>query len=93
SIRAYARELLKPYCGPFHEQEAAGWLGTPPASLAIIALRPVGSSEPIGLLVLGSDDTERFTPDMGTAFLDTINKLASASLSRLRGATDQDDYA
>lgn len=93
SIRAYARELVKPYCGPLKDQEAAGWLGTPPASLAIIALRPSGSSEPIGLLVMGSDEAERFTPDMGTAFLDTINKLASASLSRLRGSPDQDDYA
>ncbi len=93
AIRAYARELATPYCGPLADQEAAGWLGTPPASLAIIALRPQGSSEPIGLLVLGSDDPDRFTADMGTAFLDTINQLASASLLRLRASGDQDDYA
>src|SRR5690606_19366963 len=93
SIRAYARELVKPYCGPLKDQEAAGWLGTPPASLAIIALRPSGSSEPIGLLVLGSDEAKCFTPDMGTALLDTINTLASASLWRLRRSPDQDDYA
>jgi uncharacterized protein YigA (DUF484 family) len=93
TIRAYARELTEPYCGPLSDHEAAAWLGTPPASLAIIALRPAGSSEPIGLLVLGSDDPERFTHDMGTAFLDTINQLASASLLRLQPSDDQDDYA
>lgn len=93
SIRVFARELVKPYCGPFKDQEAATWLGMPPASLAIIALRPQGNSEPIGLLVLGSDDAERFTPDMGTAFLDTINQLASASLTRLQGPLRPDDCA
>src|SRR5690606_17333133 len=84
SVRQYAQALTTPYCGPLQGQEAAAWLGTPPASLAIVALRPAGSSEPIGLLVLGSEDPERFTSDMATDFLATINDLASASLSRLR---------
>jgi len=84
SVRQYAQTLTTPYCGPLQGQEAAGWLGTPPASLAIVALRPAGSGEPIGLLVLGSEDPERFTSDMATDFLATINDLASASLSRLR---------
>lgn len=84
SVRQYARDLTKPYCGPAQNQEAANWLGTPPASLAIVSLRPAGSNEPFGLLVLGSDDPERFTADMATDFLSTINDLASASLCRLR---------
>lgn len=84
SIRQYAQQLSKPYCGPIHGQEVAGWLGTPPASLAIVALRPADSSQPFGLLVLGSEDAGRFTQDMATDFLDTINELASASLCRLR---------
>lgn len=83
-IRQYAQALAKPYCGPMQGQEAAGWLGTPPASLAIVALRPTDSSQPVGLLVLGSEDPERFSADMATDFLDTINELASASLCRLR---------
>lgn len=90
SIRSFARDLTKPYCGPLNGQEAAGWLGTPPASLAIISLRPTGHIEPIGLLVLGADDAERFTHDMGTAFLDTINELASASLLRLQDPATQE---
>lgn len=83
SVRDYAQSLTHPYCGPLDGQQAAGWLGTPPASLAILALRTQPSHTPVGLLVLGSEDPERFTADMGTAFLDTIAKLAGASLHRL----------
>lgn len=84
TVREYARNLTKPYCGPLAGQEAATWLGVPPASLAIIALRPDHSTAALGLLVLGSDDPEHFSADMGSAFLDTINRLASASLIRLQ---------
>lgn len=89
NIRQYAHTLAKPYCGPLQDQEAASWLGSKPASLAIVALKPHNRTQPFGLLVLGSDDPERFTADMGTTFLETINDLASASLSRLD--IDEDD--
>ena len=84
SIRQYARELDKPYCGAFKNQEAASWLSSPAASLAIVALRAPDTREPFGLLVLGSEDVERFTSDMATDFLETISELAGASLCRLR---------
>jgi uncharacterized protein YigA (DUF484 family) len=84
AVREQARGLTKPYCGPASGQEAAGWLASPAESLALIALRPDGQAEPLGLLVLGSSDPEHFSLDMGTMFLETINRLASASLTRLR---------
>jgi len=90
NIRQYAQALAKPYCGPLQDQEAATWLGSKPASLAIVALKPHNRNQPFGLLVLGSDDPERFTADMGTAFLETINDLASASLSRLDSTEDDE---
>ena len=63
------------------------WLSAKPASLAMVAVR-VGPREPaFGLLVLGSDDPERFAPEMGTAFLDTVARLASAALRRLLPAS------
>lgn len=83
SIRAWATTLTQPYCGPMDNHEVASWLDTPPASLAAIALRPTPDNAPFGLLVLGSDDIERFTNDMGTDFLETIRELTSASLLRL----------
>lgn len=84
-IRRHAAELARPYCGPLKGQEAAGWLASEPASLAILPLRTLGGKDPIGLLVLGSDDAGRFTADMGTAFLELIASLAGAALSRLAG--------
>src|SRR3546814_17779764 len=47
------------------------------------SLRPDDGSAPFGLLVLGSNDAERFTPDIATDFVEIINGLASASLRRL----------
>jgi len=83
AVREYAQSLQTPYCGPLTDQAPAAWLDAPPASLAIVALRAPDSGGPFGLLVLGSDDPERFASDMSTDFLDIINDLASASLTRL----------
>jgi uncharacterized protein YigA (DUF484 family) len=86
-VKDFAGALGQPYCGPLRGQQVASWLETAPASLAIVALRPPGSQTPFGLLVLGSDDAQRFGEDMGTAFLDTLGQLAGAALSRLRAAS------
>ena len=82
-VRAFADSLSAPYCGTNTQFAAVAWLSAKPASLAMVALRP-GPREPaFGLLVLGSDDPDRFVPEMGTAFLDTVARLASAALQRL----------
>jgi uncharacterized protein YigA (DUF484 family) len=47
-------------------------------------LRSAVGQPAFGLLVLGSDDPERFAPDMGVAFLQTVSILASSALSRLK---------
>jgi uncharacterized protein YigA (DUF484 family) len=82
-IRTFADSLATPYCGTDTEFEAASWLAAKPRSLALVALRPEAGERSVGLLVLGSDDPDRFTPDMGTSFLDLVATLASAALRRL----------
>lgn len=82
-VRTFADSLKTPYCGTDTEFEAASWLTAKPRSLALIPLRPGTDAPTVGLLVLGSDDPERFAPDMSTTFLDTVGKLASAALRRL----------
>lgn len=88
--KSFAGSLAAPYCGPNKDFSVASWLHKPAASLAMIALsRPVdGEDRNIGLLLLASDDEQRFTPDMGTTFLETLGQLSSAALSRipLKGA-------
>ncbi len=90
-VRDYANGLTTPYCGSDTTLTAASWLSTPPASFAVLALRPAPNAPAFGLLVLGSDDPERFGPDMGRAFLQTVGILASAALSRLSSGEGSDD--
>jgi uncharacterized protein YigA (DUF484 family) len=83
--RAFAQGLTAPYCGPNKDFGVARWLPSAPASLAIVPLKHAHDpgADPFGLLLLGSNDLERFSPDMGTAFLETIGELVSAALTRL----------
>ncbi|NLC35644.1 MAG: DUF484 family protein [Alcaligenaceae bacterium] len=83
AVKHYASSLATPYCGPAADSPATEWLDAPAQSLASIALRPEGGVNAFGILVLGSEDASRFTHDMGTDFLATIGRLASASLQRL----------
>lgn len=89
--KTLADSLTKPYCGPNRQLEVAGWLPEPDAaaSLALLPLRlsapdPEAESATFGLFVLASDQPERFTPDMGTDFLERMAELAAAGLERLR---------
>lgn len=83
-IRTFADSLKQPYCGRNTEFEAAAWLSEAPASLALVALRLDPDASSVGLLVMGSPDAERFAPEKGVTFLETIGALAQAALSRLR---------
>jgi uncharacterized protein YigA (DUF484 family) len=84
--RSFASGLALPYCGVNAAQPALTWLPEPAAarSVALIPLREPDSLQAFGLLVLASDDAERFHSGMGTDFLQRIGELASAALSRLR---------
>jgi uncharacterized protein YigA (DUF484 family) len=86
-VRTFTDSLKTPYCGTDTEFEAAGWLDAKPKSLALVPLRLEADGPAVGLLVLGSDDAERFTPEMGTTFLESIGQLASAALHRLNPAS------
>lgn len=84
--RTSAAGLAYPYCGPAASQEAMQWFGEEAQhvrSLAIVALR--GDTETIGMLALGSEDPQRFYPDMGTIYLVRIGELAAAALLRSLG--------
>ena len=89
--RAFASSLTMPFCGPTLGFEPAAWLaneaGEPAQSLALLPLRAgaIDSATPaFGLLVLGSQDPQRFDATMGTEFLSRMAELASAALLRLK---------
>lgn len=80
-----ANGLARPYCGPRAHPQVARWLPDPPnvRSMALLALRKGADPDAFGLIVLGSGDIERFSSDMGTAYLERIAETSSAALSRL----------
>jgi uncharacterized protein YigA (DUF484 family) len=89
--RAFASSLTMPFCGPNLGFEPAAWLaqeaGEPAQSLALLPLRQgaIDSATPaFGLLVLGSQDPQRFDATMGTDFLSRMAEIASAALLRLK---------
>ena len=80
--KIFCNGLTAPFCGQNHDFEAASWLedGASVQSIAMLALRNGTETETFGLLVLGSPDANRFTPDMATDFLSQIGETASAAL-------------
>lgn len=86
-VRTFTDSLKTPYVGADTAFEAVAWLDAKPKSLALVPLRLEADGAAVGLLVLGSDDPERFTPEMGTTFLESVGQLASAALHRLNPAS------
>jgi hypothetical protein len=67
-----------------HEATAdtAQWFGEAAPHLRSFAYLPLrAEKQTIGLLILASEDAQRFYPGMGTVFLQQIAELASAALS------------
>jgi hypothetical protein len=63
--------------------EVKSWFGEDAGrvrSFAMVALRRKGTV--IGLVVLASEDPERFYPEMGTVYLAQLGELMSAGLER-----------
>jgi uncharacterized protein YigA (DUF484 family) len=77
---AFATDLKQPYCGPSAGIEAFAWFGSDVHSLALIPLRR--GEETCGLLALGSEEMQRFYPEMGTLYLTRFGDLAAAALLR-----------
>jgi len=82
--RLFASSLRAPYCGPNKDFEAVRWLDEAASVRSTVLLPLVAEGKTFGLLVLGSSDTERFSPAMATDFLVQLGQSASAALAPLR---------
>ncbi len=85
AARAYADGQPNPACGPAAGKPGIEWLDDAPSmqSAALLPLRKAGSEQSFGLLVLASQDPQRFSADLATDFLARIGEAASASLQGL----------
>lgn len=83
-LQKFVDQASGPVCGSVAVcTEAAKLMPEHTTCLAVLPLKTGTPAQSIGVLILGSPDTNRFTPEMGTDFLQTIANLASAALSRL----------
>lgn len=80
-MRDYVANLAEPYCGPLPAFESREWLEEIDACRSFAYL-PLRNPLVFGVLVLGSDDPERFYPSMGTLYLMRLAELTSVTLAR-----------
>ncbi len=79
----FAAGLAQPFCGANAGFEAVSWFGETGEHVRSVALIPIRrGAETVGLIALGSEDMQRFYPEMGTLYLGYIGNLAGAALLR-----------
>ncbi|EEG09694.1 DUF484 family protein [Pseudogulbenkiania ferrooxidans] len=87
AIKVLAGNLSGPSCGPYANDQVLSWFPPEPTleSFAMIPLKNT-AGEAFGLVVLASNDPQRFTADMQTHYLSQIGELITVSLERLLAA-------
>lgn len=73
---------VQPRCGIFTLERLVATFGTQADAIASAALIPLGARGELGLIGIGSDQPERFTPHMGTLFLRRLAELTTIVLAR-----------
>ena len=76
--RQQAESMPAPHCGPAAGSVFAPWFCEAAEHVRSLALVPLGQSAAFGLLALGSEDPQRFFPEMGTLYLRRIGELCAA---------------
>ena len=79
--RRYAQAIGAPQCGPAAGNPCLEWFREAAEHVRSIALVPLGQSTAFGMLALGSEDPQRFFPEMGTLYLRRVGELCAAGLS------------
>jgi uncharacterized protein YigA (DUF484 family) len=86
AAREFAASLQRPYCGAGSGPDVLAWFGERGShvrSLALVSLKR--GPDTFGLLALGSEEPQRFYPEMGTLYLERIGEIAAAALARTLG--------
>lgn len=86
AMKTLAGSLAHPYCGSSNGQEAVEWFGERSGHIRSMAQIPLwNDGKCFGLLVLASEESGRFYPDMGVLYLSRIGEMAAAVLYRVAG--------
>lgn len=81
-LRSWAQGLVTPYCGHRPGLNPNHWFGETPAPLKSFAMVALRGEQAFGMLVMASEDEQRFYPEMGTLYLKRIGELLSVGLLR-----------
>ena len=81
-IQVLVEGLNQPQCGPDVPEEVRGWFGGVGAHQKSFAMAPLKEGGLNGLMVLASEDSRRFYPEMGTLYLTWLSDLAAAACAR-----------
>lgn len=85
-VRFFAGDLRQPYCGGPCNNEMMAWFGESASHVRSVALVPLRrDTQVFGLLALGSEEAERFYPEMGTLYLGRIGDMVGLALLRQLG--------
>lgn len=84
-LKEFATTLKRPYCLSTEGLEISEWFGSncdenSIKSQAIMAIK--NGDEVFGILALGSNNQNRFFPQMGTIYLERMSEMLAASLVR-----------
>jgi uncharacterized protein len=80
--REFAASLANPHCGSHAWVDTAGLFGEAATHLRSFSYIPLRQGETFGLLALGSEDPQRFYPEMGTVYLKRLGELIAAAMYR-----------
>jgi uncharacterized protein YigA (DUF484 family) len=80
-LRVRVEAMGAPLCGPAAASPFLPWFGDAAEHVRSLALVPLGQTQAVGLLALGSEDAQRFYAEMGTLYLRRIGELTAAALA------------
>ncbi len=78
----FTTSLTHPYCSSRAMVDTVSLFGEVGAHLRSFSYVPLRNSETFGLLVLASEDPQRFYPEMGTLYLKRLGELIGAAIRR-----------
>ena len=81
ALRDQAETMGAPQCGAAAGSPFLPWFRDAQEHIRSIALVPLGQTRTMGLLALGSEDPQRFFPEMGTLYLRRIGELTAGALA------------
>ncbi|MBD5801211.1 hypothetical protein AZOA_06180 [Azoarcus sp. Aa7] len=86
AVRFFAGDMRHPHCGAPVNLEVLEWFGDASAHVRSVALIPLRrDAQVFGLLALGSQESERFYPEMGTLYVSRIGDIVASALRRQLG--------